>query len=189
MDSVIISQETKVYKFQYPFAEKLNPKLHRIILEKAQTLDKGALMTPWMCFDVPEFKLISDYALHLIKTFKKDSYTPTLSSNENEPLVLKSLWGQVYNKGSYQEIHDHHPTSWSMVYYVNTPKGSSPLVFSNSEKNVLRKKRVFPKSGEMVLFPGWLYHYVPPNRCEGRSIVAGNFYYRRLISTNHEILY
>ena len=58
------------------------------------------------------------------------------------------------------------------MYYINTPKGSSPLVFSES------RKKIYPKSGQMIIFPSWIRHEVPPNKCEGRSIIAGNFYYK-----------
>jgi predicted 2-oxoglutarate/Fe(II)-dependent dioxygenase YbiX len=47
-------------------------------------------------------------------------------------------------------------------------------VFSRS------KKKVAAKAGNMVIFPSWVRHEVPPNRCEGRSIIAGNFYYMNI---------
>ena len=87
-------------------------------------------------------------------------------------LELKEIWGQLYNKGDYQVSHNHLPNHWSFVYYVNTPRGSSPLVFTNS------KKKVAAKAGNMVIFPSWVRHQVPPNKCEERSVVAGNFYYK-----------
>ena len=71
-------------------------------------------------------------------------------------LELKDLWGQVYNEGDFQESHDHVPNHWSFVYYVNTPRGSSPLVFESSGK------KFRPKAGQVIIFPAWLMHYVPP---------------------------
>ena len=84
---------------------------------------------------------------------------------------MMDLWGQVYNEGDYQISHSHLPSHVSFVYYVNTPKGSSPLVFAQSGK------KVKAESGKMVIFPGSIYHHVPKNKCEGRSVIAGNFYY------------
>ena len=84
---------------------------------------------------------------------------------------MNNIWGQWYRKGDFQIAHTHYPNQWSFVYFVNTPRGSSPLVFSRS------KKKVAAKAGNMVIFPSWVRHQVPPNKCEGRSVIAGNFFY------------
>ena len=55
---MIIHEEAKIHIHEYPFAERLNPKLHDIILEKAVNRDYGATMTSWHeCFDIKEFHL------------------------------------------------------------------------------------------------------------------------------------
>ena len=140
---------------KYPQAAEMNPTLHNIICENSITKDKGALMTQWDCFDVKEFNVIADYAKSLI----------------DKPTKLVDLWGQVYNEGHYQTFHNHIHNDWSFVYYVNTPPGSSPIVFRGMSK------RIKPIAGMMLFFPGYVDHYVPPNRGVGRSIVAGNLVY------------
>ena len=148
---LVIIKMAKMIQRSHPDAEKINPILHNIIVERSDKLDKGALMTNWDCFSIPEFISISDYACGLT----------------DQPSKLVDLWGQLYNRGHYQEYHDHREIDWAFVYYVNTPKGSSPLVFLNHG-------RFYPKSGDIILFPGHEQHYVPPNQCDGRSIIAGN---------------
>ena len=150
-----------IYVYDYPHAKELNPIIHRIILEKAETPDMGATMTDWKCRNIKELRLIGDYVLNLQSDFCISSFS----------LKMMDLWGQVYNEGDYQISHSHLPSHVSFVYYVNTPKGSSPIVFDNSQK------KVFPKAGQLVVFPGWVTHHVPPNRCKGRSMVAGNLNY------------
>ena len=159
-----VGERYTVHKRVYPFANKLNPKLHQIILDNATIDDKGARMTSWKSYGIKEFNLICTW----IRNFLLSS-----SLTRHDDLILRDydLWGQLYNEGSYQVPHDHLPAHWSFVYYVNTPLGSSPLVFEQS------KKRYYPKSGEAIIFPGWIRHFVLPNRCEGRSIIAGNFVY------------
>ena len=164
-----IYEEAKVHIHQYPFADRLNPILHKIIIERATNEDMGALMTDWMSFGVPEFETIGKYAIDLIRGWKWSLDTPV---RQDDPLSLDNLWGQWYRKGDYQIAHTHYPNQWSFVYFVNTPRGSSPLVFSRS------KKKVAAKAGNMVIFPSWVRHQVPPNKCEERSVVAGNFYYK-----------
>tara|TARA_B100000287_G_C20289647_1_gene645398 strand:+ start:35 stop:547 length:513 start_codon:yes stop_codon:yes gene_type:complete len=161
-----VFQRTVVKTFQYPFAEKLNPILHDIILEKADREDLGAVMMPWNSgLSIPEFKKISNWVMRIIQG-------EDLTWTKTWDLSLLDLWGQYYKKGNYQTTHTHEPCHWSFVYYVNTPKGCAPLVFTDTNK------KIFPKSGMLVLFPGWLRHHVPYNKCkEIRSIISGNLVY------------
>ena len=169
---ILISEKKIVHIKEYPYAQKLNPVLHQIIKIKASQMDKGALMTNWNCVDIPEFKLISDYVYNFLISSARTLYNPTLRPLDGYPLLLHNLWGQMYNKGHFQESHWHLPYHWSFVYYVNTPRGSSPLVFTQS------RKRIRVKEGNFVIFPAGVEHYVPRNKCDERSAVAGNFYYK-----------
>ena len=80
-------------------------------------------------------------------------------------------WIAKYNRGDFTVSHTHYPCLYSFVYFVNSPKGSSPLVFTTS------KQSVEAKSGRIVIFPGFLEHYVPENQCDNRVIIAGNSYF------------
>jgi hypothetical protein len=167
ISELFVSQKERMYIEYYPFAENLNPKLHNIILEKAVNYDIGARMTEWKeGFSIKEFKLIGDWVFQILDSFQELDFDPIFK------LRLKDLWGQYYNKGDYQVKHHHNPHYWSFVYYVNVPKRSAPLVFTNSNK------KVFPKPGMLVVFPSYLYHHVPKHKCEEiRSVVSGNFVY------------
>ena len=68
-----ISQKTQVYTYEYPYAKSLNPKLHRIIFEKAVNENMGAAMTDWNCFNIKEFKLIS---LNIDPNLRPSNLTP-----------------------------------------------------------------------------------------------------------------
>ena len=78
-------------------------------------------------------------------------------------------WLAKYNKGDYTLKHWHYPSTLSFVYFVKSPKGSSPLVFSNSGKKVKSEE------GKVVIFPGNMMHHVPKNNCNDRITLAGNF--------------
>ena len=78
-------------------------------------------------------------------------------------------WAARLDKGQQTLEHDHlYLSSYSFVYFVNTPKGSSPLVFPTS------RKRIKAESGKLVLFPPSLRHKVPINKCDNRITVASN---------------
>tara|TARA_B100000287_G_C20428514_1_gene700508 strand:+ start:207 stop:743 length:537 start_codon:yes stop_codon:yes gene_type:complete len=164
-----VFQRTAIRTFHYPFADKLNPKLHEIILQQAVNRDMGATMTAWKAgFHIKEFSLIGDWAFNTVKNFNEVG----TAFDDIFELHLKDMWGQYYKRGDYQITHHHNPHYWSFVYFVKAPKGSAPLVFTESNKKVI------PKSGIMVVFPGWVWHHVPKHRCdEIRSVISGNFIY------------
>lgn len=89
---------------------------------------------------------------------------------DTSPLLSRCFFTRC-DKGDFVSVHEHFPDCFSWVYYVNTPRGSSPLVFSESGRQVKAE------AGKLVLFPSWLEHHVPKNNSEERSIVAGNFVY------------
>ncbi len=131
--------------------------LHDIIIQRAYMRDKGAFMTDWHEEHIKEFKLIAEVARGIANEHS-DTYD----------MKLTHLWGQLYNEGDFQESHDHVPHDYTFVFYVNTPEGSSPIVFDSSMEEIQ------PTSGMLLVFPGWVKHSVPKNKCEGRSIIAGN---------------
>jgi hypothetical protein len=176
MKDVIVSHKTKLYIYYYPYAEKVKPILHPWILQNSETWDKGARKTFGSnLFDhyspPKEMNLITDYVSNLLCNLPKDYYTPVNSVPQHRNFVLRDLWGQYYSKGDFQETHNHVPYHWSWVYYVNVPKGSSPMIFDDPSG-----KKVYPKEGMVALFPSYLWHFVPPNKCEERSMIVGNFY-------------
>jgi len=83
---------------------------------------------------------------------------------------ITDFWIAKYNKGDHTIVHSHEPASFSFVYFVKSPTGSSPLIFTTS--NV----KIEPEEGIVVIFPGNLRHHVPTNNCDGRIVFAGNIY-------------
>ena len=81
-------------------------------------------------------------------------------------------WGVLYNKNDFAVAHAHWPNFWSCGYYVKLPDGSSPLVFPEGKEG---NYYVFPQVGDLVIFPAWIKHEVPPSMIEeDRMLVGGN---------------
>ena len=81
-------------------------------------------------------------------------------------------WGVLYNKNDFAVAHAHWPNIWSWGYYVKVPGGSSPLVFPEGKEG---NYYVFPQVGDLVIFPAWVKHEVPPSTVdEDRMLVGGN---------------
>ena len=109
-----------------------------------------------------EFKTISDIVI---------SYAEKMGST---PIKCRTsdCWGVLYKKNNFAVAHAHWPNIWSWGYYVKVPKGSSPLVFPEGKEG---NYYVFPEVGDLVIFPAWIKHEVPPSVCdEDRMLVGGN---------------
>ncbi len=168
-----VTQKVNVHTFMSSELKKLNSKLHNIIIEHSNNEDMGAMMTSWYHDDKNFHEIVKVVRQLIINANLYD----TDDDQRIWELHLKDLWGQIYNEGAHQVSHHHNPHSWSFCYYVNTPKGSSPIVFDDGSE-------VIAEEGKIVFFPSWLYHSVPPNKCKDRSVVCGNFIYK-IIEKKH----
>ena len=105
---------------------------------------------------------------------------------------LKEMWVNVLDKGGYQAMHNHANSFISAVLYLTPTHASSRTVFMkspggtdysfkndhpdmvtgpfNAEKWISPE----PKPGDLVLFPSYLMHAVPPNAGERRITLAMN---------------
>ena len=94
-----------------------------------------------------------------------DGDTHTVKNKGQSPrLMTEECWGASYGKGEYTKNHNHWPALWSWCYYLQVPKGSSPLVFT--EAGIMFE----PKVGDLVVFDGQAQHSVPPCDCEEKRV-------------------
>ena len=165
-----IPENLYMYEYLCPFAEDINPHLLELLLkedvEVNSPLHIKAKSTGW------ELDRRHEAVNHLVR-WVHDS----LMEIEKLPLVCPEVWGVVYNEGDSTECHSHFPSVMSFTYYVNAPEGSSPLVFPGSGTEVEAQ------AGKVVVFESRLRHEVPPNKCDGRCVIAGNFISPRAIAT------
>ena len=158
-----IYEKLKIAEFMYPHAESLNPILHDVILQKnSDPLKPPAIhakMTGWKTND-ELFDIIKDFANYNLKL-----------NFDADDVMCSECWGVLYSDGDFIEYHNHEPSVYSFVYFVNVPENSSQLIFDTSGHVVK------PEEGKMVIFDSKLNHHVPKNYCDGRSVVSGNFVY------------
>ena len=162
-----IQESVTVIREKHPFWESLKTKLieeeSKGILNKRYTniIGKKSLSSP--SFDAPS-KLIAQWVQGILQ----NKYRSGGVFNAITVYYNIEMWFAKYGKGDYTKKHDHLPFGiFSFVYFVQCPKGSSPLVFSTSGKKVKAEE------GEVVIFPGWVKHHVPKNNCDGRITLAG----------------
>ena len=165
-----IREELDIIIEKHPHAESLNKKL--IEEHKRSENNVGNYYTNVIGKKTFASDRSSSSPVRLVEKWAEDIlrgiYTnPTI---KNEKVTYEtSSWFALYNEGDYAKIHNHIPFSlFSFVYFINSPKGSSPLVFTTSGK------KIKAEAGKIVLFPSNVMHHVPKNKCKERIVFAGN---------------
>tara|TARA_B100000029_G_scaffold247069_2_gene243999 strand:- start:6451 stop:7059 length:609 start_codon:yes stop_codon:yes gene_type:complete len=184
----------EVFTTEYPDAELIKSPLSELILKydvAEQQYHKAPTQTTFVnsvenagpipdsfrrLFEEHEdFKKITDFALQTIK--EAVPLFPNMDKVNNDPFIL-DCWGVLYKPNSSQELwtkglepHYHWPATWAFTYYVDACNECAPIVFPNClDANIHH-----PKTGLLIIFPGWVAHAVPPHKCKHNRIsIAGN---------------
>ena len=119
--------------------------------------------------------------------------------------ALKEMWVNVLDTGGHQAIHNHANSFISGVVYLTPTHPSSQTVFMKSPGGVDYSFKndhagiepgpfnadkwisPAPAPGDMVLFPSYLMHAVPPNQGERRITLAFNAIPLRLDSWGYVV--
>ena len=96
-------------------------------------------------------------------------------------------WGNVHDKGGFNQPHIHREAILSGSFYLTVPQGSGAIVFHDPRpstlysrtwgKGVNRWEKIAfkPKEGTLLIFPNWLEHSVEPHEGdEPRCSIAMN---------------
>ena len=122
-----------------------------------------AQMTEWQMWHEFGFKELANIVLNLSKEISIIKYNKSI-----EP-VLVDIWGMKYKSEDFALLHDHWPSLWSFVYYVNSPEGAPGLFFPEIEKEI----KIEP--GFLIFFEGHVKHSVKSTKFKDfRYVVSGN---------------
>ena len=122
-----------------------------------------AQMTEWLMTNKPGFKQLADIMITMSKIIAKQKYEVDYIP------VINNLWGMKYIDEDYTVTHNHWPSIFSCVYYIDPPKNAPGLFFP--EFDTERK----PEHGLLVMFPGWVKHGVKKKKFKGeRYCVSAN---------------
>ena len=105
-----------------------------------------------------------------------------------------NAWANLNRAGNGNEMHTHGGSYWSGAYYVNDgldgaaeqpggefevldPRGVAPQMYAPQLKMAVKgcltaglSEYLTPRSGQLYLFPAWLFHGVRPYRGSGTRI-------------------
>ena len=156
----------------YPFVDSFRKEVLSLIESETYSIPKNnthvkAWHTDWMW--QPENLKIINFKNYLINQIEKFFKPGVRSGGYRCSLEFNNFWANVYYKGDYANSHDHKPYNFSFAYFVKTKWYDSPLIFTDSGK------RIRPKEGRFVVFPGYLKHHVPKHRYnDTRITLSGN---------------
>ena len=148
MENIKVKEYLEIKIDHYPYYKSLNKK----IIEDVKTLSfypsqnfqytniKGTQHNFKLGREPDNIKLILQWITNLIPSFDFNPHTERVIS-------LGSSWLAKYNRGDYVIKHTHQPSTISFVYFVRSPRGSSPLVFTTSGK------RINSEEGRVGLIP------------------------------------
>ncbi len=194
---------TPVVVATLPDAEALNLELGRIILEREQKeagvqhSNLGGWQSSW------DFEAWGGAAAKRLLDAARELATRMTSDRAGRPVRLAwrcNAWANVNRRGHGNEFHTHPGAYWSGTYYVDDggiaedhalggefeiqdPRGVAPAMYAPhlgfampGGQSAGASELIFPKSGQLILFPSWLQHAVRPYQGDRLRIsVAFNF--------------
>jgi uncharacterized protein (TIGR02466 family) len=194
---------TPVVVATLPDAAALNLELRKIILEREQKekgvqhSNLGGWQSSW------DFEDWGGAAARRLLEAARELATRMTSDRAGRPVRIawkSNAWANVNRRGHGNEFHTHPGAYWSGTYYVDDggigedheldgafemqdPRGVAPAMYAPQlsfavpgGQSAGASELIFPKSGQLVLFPSWLQHAVRPYRGERMRIsIAFNF--------------
>lgn len=90
---------------------------------------------------------------------------------------LSAIWFNIYEEGSFQEVHVHNgnSVSFSGIYLMELNEPNTTTFTVNDEISYLngRISTADIEEGSVILFPSTLEHYVNPSKFD-RTTIAFN---------------
>jgi uncharacterized protein (TIGR02466 family) len=186
-----------------PDAEAVNRDLRRAILERegagesVQHSNLGGWQSDW------ELESWGGPAARRVLEAARELATRMTSDRAGRPIKVAwktNAWANVNRKGHGNEFHTHPGAYWSGTYYVDDggisedpaldgafemqdPRGVAPAMYAPllafavpGGQSVGASELIYPRAGQLVLFPSWLSHAVRPYHGDRERIsIAFNF--------------
>lgn len=172
---------TPVMVFDLPGMEPVNAEIAAQLLAEERTVPSWHRANVGGWHSVPNLSQRPDPALRTLMRAIVDQVTGMVGALAAEQGIAEvpqfrygvTGWGMVLRDGHYVTLHDHGDSHWSIAYYVDAgdeaPDPSGRLAFVDPRRSgrSIPELELFPSSFDvrprtsaLVIFPGWLQHYV-----------------------------
>jgi hypothetical protein len=134
-----------------------------------------ALMTNYFMQKEPGFVELEEEITSIV------NYLPNIfwKNRGAHPIVeISAMWGLLYKKNDYCNVHSHWPSIWSGVFYLDIPTDyAGTLFFPELEHHIE------PITGQLVIFSGVTMHGVKTIQSNGERL-AISFNYHNMVGEN-----
>lgn len=182
---------TPVLRRRFANTEAVNQGLKDLVLERARTTKnvQKSNLGGWhsdedlLAWGGPDIAQLQQW---IVGAFQDLTSVTGGGQQYNGKLELNA-WANLNRKGDYNMVHTHPACVWSGVYYVETGDPPTPehpksgvIEFLDPRAGIemvvtpglpfAQTKAAVPNSGEMIVFPSWLKHFVHPYWGDGDRI-------------------
>lgn len=152
-----------------------NPK--KIHLEQGDAA--SSITNPSMPHKMPEFEAFYKW----LKPITNDIIFNKWNLSKGYEYRITNSWVNVHGKGGETMIHDHGPTTLVVTAYLQLPENGGfiqlkdPLEYHHGhltkqfDAELWSWKTIPAKSGDVVMFPGWMRHKTQPNNSDDKRWV------------------
>ena len=141
--------------------------------------------------------LLKDTRLTRVKNFLDERMKDYVDNviEIDDKVVMTQSWSTITKRGESHHIHDHANTIFSLVFYVSSEGEKSGNFVFDFRPSRLREgwnfsfkiKRYntfnsttweYPvNTGDLIIFPAWMYHYTRKNDTnKDRIVIAANYF-------------
>ena len=172
---------TPIFFVDLPNADKINSKLKKDIDLWYKRDLKGIIRSNSLGWhSAVDMHHRSEYNHFTIICFEK--YNQVMKDqwyHPNYEAFCDNMWANINKRYSHNRNHTHPGALWSGVYYIQAPKDSGRIWFTDARaeahmqlpvykpgnRNPMTYREVYyePVPGRLVIFPAWLLHEVEPN--------------------------
>ena len=162
---------TPVWEAETGLTDKFNAELLREVNSIQST--PGTDFNVWS-YQTPYVKQLREVIINSVADAIKDDLPKFL----NQKLQLKRGWVNYHKNGVSLATHNHGNAILACTYYLKTPNNCGDLLLVDPrgganwgwevEGNIvgIKHKRIKPKEGNLVFFPGFLLHSVEENKSQ-----------------------
>ncbi|MFJ2087543.1 TIGR02466 family protein [Micromonospora chokoriensis] len=188
---------TPVLARRVPVPDGYNPQLRELILDRqrrqegttAGVVDADKTQSDLLRWDDPLTDTLKTWIAEAVTTLNGHVRAGQDASGADVDMVAEA-WAVVYREWGYHNLHSHHDSAWSGVYYVHTGQivdGSGQIEFLDPRPAACAREpwrpplhSLAPEPGLLLAFPSWLQHWVTPYEGDSNRVcVAFNAGFKR----------
>ena len=152
--------------------------------------------------------LLKDSRLSRVKNFLDERMKNYIENvvELDDKFVMTQSWSTITKRGESHHIHDHPNTMFSLVFYVSSEgEKSGNFVFDFQPSRLregwnfsfkVKRYNTFNSStweyvvntGDLIIFPAWMYHYTRKNNTnKDRIVIGGNYFVDGVIGSTEAV--